>query len=53
MASVAHLVKARDNQIVHETHGGRVYVDQNLVTGRLRFFDLADAQVLGASKRVA
>jgi len=26
---------------------------RNLVTGRLRFFDLADAQVLGASKRVA
>src|SRR6266404_1512524 len=49
----SHLVKTRDNQIVHETHGGRMDVDQNLVAGRLRFFDLADAQVLGASKRVA
>ena len=28
-------------------------VDQNLVAGRLRLFDLADAQVLRAGKRVA
>ena len=48
-----HLVKARDQQMVHETHGGRMDVDQNLVAGRLRLFDLADAQVLRAGERAA
>src|SRR5258706_11568338 len=43
----SHLVKARDQQMVHETHGGGMYVDQNLVAGRLRRFDLADAQISG------
>ena len=49
----SHLVKARDQEMVHETHGGRTYVDQNLVAGRLWLVDRADAQVLRTSERVA
>jgi hypothetical protein len=30
-----------------------MYVDQNLVAGRLRLFDPADAQVIGAGERAA
>jgi hypothetical protein len=30
-----------------------MYVDQNLVAGRLRLFDLADGQILRASERAA
>jgi hypothetical protein len=49
----SHLVKARDYEVVHETHGGCMNVDQNLVAGRLRLFDLADTQVFWASERAA
>jgi hypothetical protein len=49
----SHLVKPRDQEMVHETHGGRMDLDQNLVAGRLRRFDLADAQVFQVSERAA
>jgi hypothetical protein len=49
----SHLVTARDHEMVHETHGGRMYIDQNLVAGRHRLFDLADAKVFRASERAA
>ena len=49
----SHLVTAGDQQMVHETHGGRMHVDQDLVAGRLWLFDLADAQVLRPGERVA
>ena len=49
----SHLIEAGDHEMVHETHGGRMHVDQNLVAGRLRLFDLADAQILRAGERAA
>jgi hypothetical protein len=39
--------------MIHETHGGRVDIDQDFVAGRLRLFDLADAQIFRASERAA
>jgi hypothetical protein len=36
--------------VIHEADGRRVQINQDLVAGRLRLFDLADAQIFGASE---
>ncbi|MGY3119344.1 hypothetical protein ACVWXQ_003281 [Bradyrhizobium sp. S3.14.4] len=48
-----HLVEARDQQLVHEAHGRRVDVDEDLVAGRPRRSDLTEAQIRRASERIA